>query len=154
GERSDCTAEFLAYLPISKPQRLVAKLSLIVLTAAVVWGLNWGIIGSFHQPTEPYEPNAQQLLEPAKYIALMSFAAFGVAWFVSSIQSSPTFAVTAGVITPILFLITFVMIDLNFHLKPGVLEQFYEIGLPILCLTSGTLGFGGGTWYFLKRVEP
>lgn len=149
GERSDRTAEFLAYLPVSKRQRVAAKFVLIAFIASLVWGINWLIIVSLG----PWDVLfTREILRPMMYLTLYSFAAFGAAWFVSSMQSSPTYAVAAGIATPILLLNTVFMIDSNF--SSDVSARFIEVGLPMVCLTLGTAGIATGTWSFLKRVEP
>ena len=40
GERADCSAQFIAYLPVSRVRRLTSKLSLTLATMVVLWGVN------------------------------------------------------------------------------------------------------------------
>lgn len=151
GERADRSAEFLAYLPIAKGERLKAKLLYIAINATLIWGINWLVIGGFH---ELIGAKIQDFLDVAKIIAAGSLAAFGVAWAVSSFQSSSTFAICAGIVAPLVvgMSLTFVNWALEYDLKTQ--QHFMETVAPIACLVLGILGFALGTWYFLNRVEP
>ena len=40
GEAADCSAEFIAYLPLSRPRLLAGKLSLAFSAAVSIWGPN------------------------------------------------------------------------------------------------------------------
>lgn len=154
GERSDRTAEFLAYLPIAKWQRMLAKLSLIAGVTLLILVINGLMVWLLNDLLEPIIRENVDYISTLQYIAVAGFVMFGVAWCVSSFQSSSAFAVCGGVITPWVISLCILMIDLNFELETETRGQLYESGFLVISLILGTLTFVFGTWYFLKRVEP
>jgi hypothetical protein len=68
---------------------------------------------------------------------------FCVGWFISSIQSSPAFAVCAGLVTPILII-------LGLQITTWASMTWY-VGIS---LTLAGVCFSLGTLYYLNRVEP
>ncbi len=159
GERADRSAEFMAYLPVSKASRLAGKLSLTVIVTVLVWGINLLILWGLNK-LSLFSFNVPDNLTPAGYIILTGFLMFGVAWFVSSMQSSPSLAVLLGIATPLVTVLGLYMVyALGHDLAPETfdnkgIDRFWEIGFTSISLVLGTLGFAIGTWYFLKRVEP
>jgi ABC-type transport system involved in multi-copper enzyme maturation permease subunit len=163
GERADRSAEFLVYLPIARSRRLLGKLILAGLTAAVIWGLNLLV---FILHTVFYENSRlmpHHLMEPCLDIGLTILVVFGVSWCLSAVQSSPALAVCGGLLVPMLIIMVLLAVELN----PPVPTQSIPYGpMPtqstwdeetwylIICLILGLVCFPIGTWRELKRVEP
>jgi ABC-type transport system involved in multi-copper enzyme maturation permease subunit len=153
GERADRSAEFVAYLPITRSRRLLAKLLLVFISVAVIWLFNlaaMSIVLSFGP--DRFLPHLGDGVVQAAFFAVTGLTFFGVAWFVSSLQSSPTFAVCAGLITPFLLLICLQaiawVVDVLSFAK--IITAGYAITSPLLAI----IGFVVGTILFLRRVEP
>jgi ABC-type transport system involved in multi-copper enzyme maturation permease subunit len=150
GERADRTAEFLAYLPVSKTRRLVGKLCLTASVTALVWGINllvFGILAVGDPDLNVFRENPDAVVYPG----LTGLVMFGVAWCISSIQSSPTIAVCGGIATPVIILNSLWLVTINFDLYD---KQFFANWYTMISITLGALGFAVGTWCYLKRVEP
>ena len=156
GERTDRTAEFLAYLPISKLRRLIGKLSLSAIVALFIFGSNWLVVWLLEDQLDIQIRIGIDFFTPIKNVAFASLVMFGAAWFVSSFQSSATFAVCAGVAAPMLIMLglAFVVQGLESSGRNVDFEQVFEAGFPICTLAIFALGFPLGTWLFLRRIEP
>jgi ABC-type transport system involved in multi-copper enzyme maturation permease subunit len=158
GERADRSAEFLAYLPLSRERRVASKLLLTGIVAATIWGLNFAVIWGMHHFLPWPVPAPESDL--VGYTAVTGFVMFGVGWLISAIQSSATFAVCGGIITPILTVMAlFLSLQIGHQISPEAIEsidpeRYLETGYTVSNLVLGTLGFAIGTRYFLKRVEP
>ena len=150
GERADRSAEFLSYLPISRTDRLLSKLLFAAIGIALIWGINLGIFRGLEGKFPWQVPSDRGLLD-AKYTAITGLVMFGVAWCISSLQSSPTFAIAGGIVTPIAVMVMILTgIDRATEHSGQVLFDWYSG----ICITLGLAGLVVGTWYFLKRVEP
>lgn len=156
GERADRSAEFLGYLPISRGNRLASKLILTALVTLAIWVINLAVLWGLRNLI-PWKPDFSEDFFDPTYTVFTGLLMFGVAWFLSSIQSSPSIAVIGGVVTPLLVLTGLVIAIETYETQirqnidePPLMAAWY-IGIS---LTLGILGFALGTWYFLKRVEP
>jgi ABC-type transport system involved in multi-copper enzyme maturation permease subunit len=157
GERADRSAEFQAYLPLTRKKILVGKLLLALLIAAAIWLINpvivWGALASSNQgmPSPPVVPLFMI------HIAITGLVFFCVAWFFSTILRSPTFSVVAGLVTPLiiwsLVLYGNYLIQGDDHWKPGT-ESVLQICEVCISFAVALSGFGFGTWLYLRRVEP
>jgi ABC-type transport system involved in multi-copper enzyme maturation permease subunit len=156
GERADRSAEFLAYLPVSRARRLASKLILAAVVTAFIWAINLAVLwGLMHWL--PWRISVPDDFFTPKYTALTGLVMFGVSWLMSSTQASPSIAVIGGIATPALVMIGLMIaietfetqnkVDLN---EDAIMATWYT-GIS---LALGILGFAVGTWYFLKRVEP
>ncbi len=153
GERADRSAEFIAYLPLSRPRRLAGKLSLTLATAALFWGVNLSVLLILLSMTSDLRPVPyNDLPSVLGYIAITGLAFFGVGWLVSSLQSSATFAVCGGLITPLLIVMG-LQAAAWLSAAPS-LDEFMGIGYAITCPVLAVVCFSIGTWYYLRRVEP
>ena len=155
GERADRSAEFVAYLPLSRPRRLAGKLSLAFCAAVSIWGPNLLILLTLLSSF----PNAQIDVAPdsfivVSYIAITGLAFYGVAWLISSLQSSPTFAVVGGLITPLLIVWGLSAAAWAADMPGSTCNRFVTTGYATICLVLAILCFWIGTWYYLRRVEP
>lgn len=152
-ERADRSAEFLAYLPLPRARILAGKITLALLTAALIWGLNVLIVllAGLELPEPSTARGSQTLWSVLGYIALTGFVFFSVGWLLSSALESPTYAICGGLITPFLVLMGIQTWAWLFALHPGeITGPWYRntsLVLACACLVAGT-------WYYLRRVEP
>ena len=79
---------------------------------------------------------------------------YGVSWLISSFQSSPTFAVGGGLITPLLVIMGLRAASLSMDIDVPSLNRFMGNGCATIFPILGIVCFSIGTWYYLKRVEP
>jgi len=155
GERLDRSAEFQAYLPIPRSKILWAKLMLALAIAAVVWLPNVSIMWSMVDDVYRRIDNGYPLnITMMTFIAITGFTFFCVAWFFSSIIKSPTIAVCAGLITPLIMIgsISFIANLLaNRGVDPLLFAKFWYLSI---CIFLSLICFAIGTWHYLRRVEP
>ena len=150
-ERADRSAEFVAYLPVSRARILAGKITLALLTAALIWGPNLLIlrfVGELPEESLEADPTVCGVLG---YIALTGFVFFSVGWLFSSMLESPTFSICAGLITPFLVLMGIQSLAWLFTFRLGeIMEPWYRNTSLVLACAC----FVAGTWYYLRRVEP
>jgi ABC-type transport system involved in multi-copper enzyme maturation permease subunit len=162
GERNDRSAQFVAYLPLSRPRRLAAKLMVTAATVIVLWGVNLLVLliasGANLDLDLDTDPKLCNLVQTVLgYSALMGLVSFGVAWLISSLQSSPTFAVCGGLIAPLVIVMGLhgAVWGLGLATYPGsTFDEFVETGYSTICAMVAVVCFSIGTWYYLRRVEP
>ncbi len=153
GERVDRSAEFLLALPISRSKILTSKLLFTLVVVAVIW-IN-ALLGWCLMMTSP--ELEKSFYDDRIYIGIANIATvgllfFGVGWLFSSFLSSPTFAVAAALMAPLLVASGMVTTIYFFKLSPGKVEYIgWFIGV---CLTLALACFSAGTWHYLRRVEP
>jgi ABC-type transport system involved in multi-copper enzyme maturation permease subunit len=170
GERVDRSAEFLYSLPIRRRKLLASKLLLAMAIAVAIWLVNALIFSSIilyelgGVPIPLPNPvnwnffvNRDVLLVMAM-IATTGLTFFCIAWFFSSFIASPTVAICAGLITPVLLASGIALVDMLLAMS-GLKEN--RLGYPAanlwylgICLTLSVVCFGVGTWHYLRRVEP
>jgi ABC-type transport system involved in multi-copper enzyme maturation permease subunit len=153
GERVDRSAEFLASLPISRRKILLSKLLLSLAIAAVIWGnlfVSWLLMNTSPELAE--QLHGRQIIMPIAIIAAVGLLFFGVAWLFSSFLSSPTFAVAAALIAPLL--VGWGLMGIGY--LSGVTDR--DLNFPYcysgIASVLGLACFAGGAWYYLRRVEP
>jgi ABC-type transport system involved in multi-copper enzyme maturation permease subunit len=149
-ERVDRSAEFLVYLPLSRARILASKITLALLVAALIWGPNLLILQLAVGELLPSQ-GSQQVWSGLGYVAITGFVFFSVGWLLSSILESPTFAICAGLITPLLI----VMGGQALVWALGyALDEVAGPWYARTCLTLAPVCLIVGTWYYLRRVEP
>ena len=155
-ERVDRSAEFLAYLPLARARILAGKITLPILAAALIWGLNLLIL-LFIIPdlwlSEARGPEvAREVLGVA---ALTGFVFFCVGWLLSSLLESPSFATCGGLITPFLIATGIQALAWLFEYPlERVLQEVIGPWYVYTCLVLAPACFVAGTWCYLRRVEP
>lgn len=158
GERADRSAEFMAYLPVSRSKRVAAKLILAGCAAVAIWGFSFAmaslILGaSSDLRTRAFDRHAiEAAVVFATYAAITGATFFGVGWLISSFQSSPTFAACGGLITP--FLVVAGLQAVALLCEPRFNGPIVGGGYAIICLLLTWFGLSAGTAYFIRRVEP
>ena len=153
GERADRSAEFLAYLPISRGRIITSKLLVVFFVIAFIWLVNFSILGIcasviFQQidPT-PARNFLQTITEGMASHLILGLTLFAIAWFCSSFLESPTFSICLGLLTP-LFLAAL------WFTGNHVQERTLLTWLFGVYITLALICFPAGTWYYLRRVEP
>jgi ABC-type transport system involved in multi-copper enzyme maturation permease subunit len=158
GERADRSAEFQAYLPITRKKILAGKLLMALAIAAVIWLTNppiaWSLLDSLVDVRRgSYDDFALIIF---CNMAITGLVFFCVAWLFSSILSSPTFSTIAGLITPLI--IWSLILYVNYLIQGDRWEpptgKILQIAYGSLCLSVALPCFGLGTWLYLRRVEP
>ena len=156
GERADRSAEFIGYLPLPRTRLLRSKLSLAFSATALIWGPNllvlWILVslfpelllGSHFSDTIPYT---------LSYIAITGLVFFGVSWLISSFQSSPTFAVAGGLITPVIVAMGLWIAVWTFDETDTSAEEVSNLYM-LICVFLAVMSFSAGTLFYLNRVEP
>jgi ABC-type transport system involved in multi-copper enzyme maturation permease subunit len=158
-ERADRSAEFLAYLPVSRAKILASKLIVALGVAALAWIPNLVILtiasAGVSASAVQHAVGARQAFvffgwDTLGTIAVGGLASCCVAWLFSSVLESPTFSVCAGLMTPPLVLASAAWL-------------FRLLGFPrsslfwwfcLTCLALSAASFAGGTLYYLRRREP
>jgi ABC-type transport system involved in multi-copper enzyme maturation permease subunit len=161
GERVDRSAEFLASLPVTRKRILASKLLLVLLIVAVIWSVNSLIlfslrsqIGSLMEAVRVADVDRVFFREFTN-TALTGLLFFGVAWFLSSFLTSPTFSICGSLFTPLVFLgAIYFIAELLSPETAASLRRMIEPAYLIFCFVAGLLGFAIGTWHYLRRVEP
>ena len=155
GERIDRSAEFLAYLPVSRGRILTSKLLVALAAVPLVWLPNLVIFAVIYaaRPAGPTPP-VEYILCVLGSIAITGLTFFCVAWLFSCMLRSPTFSVCAGLITPVLVVtgICWVVYLLKLPNPGSPLIVLWWYGG--LCLVISAASFLSGTLYYLRRVEP
>lgn len=154
GERVDRSAEFLVSLPISRRKILASKLLLTLIIVAVIWInalVSWCLMKTWVELEKLFYD--EQIYIAVVNIATVGSVFFCVGWLFSSFLNSPTFAVAAALITPLLVASGMVFIGRFFELPLGNIAFVrWFVGI---CLTLALVCFSAGTWYYyLRRVEP
>lgn len=152
GERIDRSAEFFAYMPVSKGRSVVSKLLVAFCLVPLIWLPNLVILAI---SAADIRLSSMQLAEPWKWLgttAITGLTFFCVAWFFSSMLESPTFSVCAGLIAPLIVLMGIHWTAYVLKLRPN--DDAILLWYCGLCLAISAVCFPAGTAYYLRRVEP
>ena len=168
GERAERSAEFLACVPVSRRAILASKALVALGATVVIWLVNVGVVYGLTSRFPPVEPRdmwrsdyrhaprmeqADVLRARDDVVPVLAFTAllaWGMAWGCSSLVRSPVLAAGAGVGTPF---VIFMLLAIVASSLPGAA---YRLGpwYAVICIILGVAGCAGGTWYYLRRVEP
>ncbi len=156
GERVDRSAEFTAYLPISRRSAIISK-ALLAIGACVVAALvNAGIAyvttGWWLLAEEVRELRDVRMIGEAVWFGGATVVLiFGISWLVSTLTNSPPISAASGIGSVVLVAGTLALVDyIGGAREPITLEGWYAG----LCFVLGILGFAFGIVYYLRRVEP
>jgi ABC-type transport system involved in multi-copper enzyme maturation permease subunit len=152
GERADRSAEFLAYLPVTRRRILVSKLLAAAAIMALIWLPNL-LIGILTLPEAvlPLARDTKELLEIFANAAITGLVFFCVAWLFSAGLESPAIAAAAGLIAPFLLLGGIYWVYYLLDFPPGFNPAPWYYGL---CFALALFSFAAGTWWYLRNVEP
>ena len=162
-ERKDCTADFMALLPVSRVQILASKLVVggVSIIASTVIPMIVGVESFEHQfvydehlsfiwKWESWAGQTTILFGFALELytfACMVTALFGVAWLLSTFsESSVVSTCTSLAITLAMFVLT------EFNGKPDYTSRQLVISLSMLAL--GLPGLFAGTIFYVRRISP
>ena len=152
GERADRSAEFIAYLPVSRTQRLRAKWTVAVALLIVSWGVSSlvsGILMFRYPELVQYPGRFWGYVLAALCLAATSLAVYGLCWLISSYTNNPALAVVGGVMTPAIAILLAINTTVS---ESNIL--FWLITHAIVCLAVACLCLWTGTRHYLNRVEP
>jgi len=158
GERVDRSAEFLFALPASRKKLLASKLLLALSAASVFWLANLALLrGLLLAVPSVFSTGAFRAVpDILATLAMAELTAFCVSWLMTSFIDSPTFAVLAGLLTPVVSLWAVGLFA--YLLDPAAIEAFFRFWWrfwwTVTCLVVSPLCFAIGTWHYLRRVEP
>jgi ABC-type transport system involved in multi-copper enzyme maturation permease subunit len=150
-ERSDRSADFLAYLP---PSRLAIVASKVVFTFGVILMLVLIHLVVIHfmalSELVPGSPGVVDgLLFP--YVPFrIELLMFGVAWLCSTFARSPAQAALCSILVSILVPAVIFSISRVLHMPMEASEQI----LNTFCVVVGVTSFVTGTIYYIRRSAP
>jgi len=154
-ERADRSAEFLAYLPVSRWSILAGK-SLIALTPAVaIWMVNLAFLFWVAPRLAEGVSAAEMVRRPEVHeffdvFGPVSVLLFGAGWFWSAVLHSHGLATGMSFFT--LAVVVFGMIGIEYGL--GVDGFFTNQSLAIVFLIAGIGGYVAGCLTYVHRLEP
>jgi ABC-type transport system involved in multi-copper enzyme maturation permease subunit len=150
-ERSDRSAEFLAYLPSTRARILASKAAVPLAFASLVWAT--GLLAIF--VLMPALGGEKVGLPPglAGAVATASTVLFGTVWLGSSFADTPLTAV--GFSMGLSLLLGLAMQASNYLLGwtgPGnAIGPYWSAGSAVIV---GISCFVAGSWLYLRRIEP
>ncbi len=155
GERADRSAEFFTYLPVPRWKVVISKLTIPLLTAIVIFGINLLAYMFISRYSNSLRPDDIRMFPQLAFTALAAWTAFSVGWFLSSVLESPTFAIFGALMLP--WGAVMVSVGIAFLLRRTnmpVSDSVFFITSVTIGIIMGTVSFIAGTSYFLRRVEP
>jgi ABC-type Na+ efflux pump permease subunit len=154
-ERADRSAEFLAYMPVSRWTILAGK-SLIALTPAVaIWMVNLAFLFWVAPRLAEGVSAAEMVRRPEVHeffdvFGPVSVLLFGAGWFWSAVLHSHGLATGMSFFT--LAVVVFGMIGIEYGLD---VEGFFtNESVATVFLIVGIGGYIAGCAYYLRRLEP
>jgi ABC-type transport system involved in multi-copper enzyme maturation permease subunit len=154
GERVDRSAEFLSYLPVSRGRILASKLLVSLAAVPLIWLPNLAVLATAYAARSGnVRPHfVSDFLGVFAIIGITGLTFFCVAWLLSCVLLSPTYSVSAGLITPLLVATGVCWVEYLLGLERG--GNFVVWCYGGLCLVISAASFLSGTIYYLRRAEP
>lgn len=151
-ERADRSAEFLFYLPLSRTRILAGKMTLAIIVALLIWGVNLLILHLAFPNIWRSDAGGPVMIRRTLLGAVLTGAVmYSSGWLLSTRWETPTFPICGALAAPFVILL-------------GVLAatwaweyQFHEVAWPWYqraCPVVAAVCFVAGTWSYLRRVEP
>ncbi len=153
-ERNDRSAEFLAYLPVSRWQNIASKSIIAISPSLLIWAINLLVILALAWwASDPdlagYSVELYKIWDALYFLAGFSVVLFGASWFFSSMMEGH--AISMGLGIGVFVLISSIMATLDSMLDiPDFVARF----MPPTNLVLGALLYFAGCVYYLRRVEP
>lgn len=155
GERADRSAEFFTYLPVPRWKVVISKLTIPLITALTIFGVNLLAYLLVTRYSNTRVPGNAGMFPQLAFTALAAWTAFSVGWLLSSLLESPTFAVFGALMLPWGAVLIWVGIAVLLRrANMPVSDSTFLVTSVILGIAMGTASFIVGTSYFLRRVEP
>jgi len=154
-ERTDRSAEFLAYLPPSRRAVITSKIILALGACLLIWTINLAVIYGLVPlmpglPEDAYAASDGHPTNAVPGLASTAVVLFGIAWFCSSFLASPAISTGIGIFSPLAVAGGLQAVEYFFH--PPSLD--FGWWYCVICVGLGILGFVAGTVHYLRRVEP
>ncbi|NLE57205.1 MAG: hypothetical protein GX616_02510 [Planctomycetes bacterium] len=149
GERADRSAEFAAYLPISRRHAVASKIIVAIGGCLFFLIVNYGVhqLAGLAQGFGSFDPLSESLWLSLTTAVLM----FGVPWLFSSLSSSSVIAAASGVVA---FLLVMGICSSGLDSSRRATADAWAMVYMVTCLIAGIGGFVIGIVYYLRRVEP
>jgi ABC-type transport system involved in multi-copper enzyme maturation permease subunit len=151
-ERADRSAEFLAYLPVSRWSVIASKSLIAFAAGAAIWAINLVILFIvapwFEFSYIPDEDTAARFHHLFAVCGAISVLLFGSGWFWSSVLTSHGLATGMSFVT----LAAVVMGVIGLIVGCG-LENFVEKWFVSVCVAVGIGGYIAGCAYYLHCLE-
>jgi len=153
-ERADRSAEFLAYLPVSRWTILASKSILALSTGAAIWLVNLVAV-LIAAPRVAVAMSAADVAANAEIrqvfgvLAAMSVLLLGAGWFWSAVLNSHGLA--TGMSFFVLVVVAMGLVGLGFGCG---LRNLFENWFVSVCVAVGSGGYIVGCVYYLHRLEP
>ena len=152
-ERADRSAEFLAYLPVSRGTVLASKSVIALGPTLLIWAVNLAAL-FIVAPAITHVPAADILAKSDVPESLGVFAGLtvlllGSGWFWSTILTSHGLATGMSFFTLVVVLMGLTGLGLG-----SELGSFLEKWFVSVCVAVGIGGYVVGCTYYLRRLEP
>jgi len=151
-ERADRSADFLAYLPVSRWSVIVSKSLIAIAAGAAIWGINIVILfivaPRFEFSYVPDEDTVARVRMMFAVCVAVSILVFGSGWFWSSVLTSHGLA--TGMSFVVLAVVIGVLLAVEFVCS---WERFLETWLVSVCVVMGIGGYVAGCAYYLYGLE-
>jgi ABC-type transport system involved in multi-copper enzyme maturation permease subunit len=154
-ERSDRSAEFQAYLPISRRRLWFGKLCLPFAIAVATWLLN--TVTQCYCKDGPLLDHSvldRDRLFEIVGIPLFGLTFFSCAWLLSAVLKSPTIAIFGGMTIALLTLAGIAFVTGHLSISNQSRFDSFLFWMPVALITESLSCFTLGSWIFLRRVEP
>jgi len=152
-ERADRSAEFLAYLPPTKTRIATSKFTVVLITAAVFWGVNlllfW--LGSSYIGDDTFQYLDLSDAMPKSSFAAIGLLTFGCGWLASSMLNNTGPAVVMGLGAPV---VLFAVFQFTSWLIGWPADDQFGKWFTTTGLSLGMIACGCGWHLYLRRVEP
>lgn len=152
-ERADRSAEFLAYIPVSRWSVIASKSCIAFAAGAAIWAINLFIlfiIASSVGHIFSIPETASRTREMLGIFGAVSVLLFGSGWFWSSILAGHGLATGMSFFN--LAVVSLGLIGIDYLCDGGgnMIENWF---VPV-CLVVGIGGYLTGCAYYLHRLEP
>ena len=151
-ERADRSAEFLFYLPLSRTRILAGKMTLAIIVALLIWGVNLLILHLAFPSIWRSDAGGAIMIRRTLLGAVLTGAVmYSAGWLLSTRWETPTFPICGGLAAP--FVVLLAILTATWAGE----YQFHEVAWPWyqrVCPIVAVLAFLAGTWSYLRRVEP
>ncbi len=154
-ERADRSAEFLAYLPVSRWSILAGKSLITVTPAAAIWIVNLAFL-FWVAPRLAEGVSVAEIIQRAEVheffevFGPVSVLLFGAGWFWSAVLNSHGLATGMSFFTLAVVVLGMIGIEYGLGLNGFLTNQ----SLAIVFLFVGIGGYIVGCAYYLRRLEP
>ena len=159
GERADRSAEFIAYLPLSRRRIVASKVLFALLVFTPVWCVTRVVIDNAYLPAPGYVSGspAHVLSDLRPFLANVVLL-YGAGWLFTSRLSSATAASVLGLVVVILLHVGYVFVLIP---QKNFFEEFIRLlndqerfgdavfWYTMICISLAVISFSIGTWNYV-----